>query len=230
MIPRKHLGFLIFAALAVLAAAFVWFGLPHDRQVKSLWIFLVKLLPFVLATEAISRLDVEWARRLKLHVLAIPAAFLVYFLYFVPKIFFFGSEVAGTREAYYDLYYHVLTLTPLIIVSLALAFRLGGGAAGTVRRLGYGMLLLMLSGLEDLAFLTVNNHVDPAYSTIPEVWEWATHMSVFIGHAPTKYEAYAFIAVHVVLALVIFLSPQRWWESLGRRLTPKALQTRTESA
>src|ERR1044072_6551321 len=145
MIPRKHLGFLIFAALAVLAAAFVWFGLPHDPQVKSLWIFLVKLLPFVLATEAISRLDAEWAKRLKLHVLAIPAAFMVYFLYFVPKIFFFGSEVAGTREAYYDLYYHVLTLTPLIIVSLAMAFRLGGGSAGAGRRLGSGMLLVMLS-------------------------------------------------------------------------------------
>ncbi|TMR93584.1 hypothetical protein [Nonomuraea basaltis] len=222
MIPRRHLGFLIFAALATGTAALIWFGLPHDRQVKSLWIFLVKLLPFIFATEAIARLDVVWAKRIRLPVVVMPAAFLLFFLYFVPKIFFFGAEVSGTKEAYYNLYYHILTLTPLIIVSLAMAYRLGGGSGATVRRLGYGMLLLMLSGLEDLAFLTVNDHVDPAYATIPEVWDWASHMTVFLGHPPTKYEAYAFIIVHVLLALGVFASPQRWWDALGRKVRPKA--------
>ncbi|WP_248962649.1 hypothetical protein [Sphaerisporangium perillae] len=220
MTLRRHLGFLVFVALAVAAAAFVWFGLPHDREVKSLWIFLVKLLPFVFATEAVARLDVDLARRLRLPLLLVPAAFLVYFLYFVPKIFFYGAVESGTRDAYYNLYYNVLTLTPLIILSLVLAYRLGRGDAATVRRLAYGMLLLMLSGLEDLAFLTVNHHTDPAYSTIPAVWEWASHMTVFIGHPPTKYEAYAFITVHVLLALAVFLSPQRWWDALARKVVP----------
>jgi hypothetical protein len=217
MLPRKPLGFLIFAALAVAAAAFVWFGLPHDREVKSLGLFLVKLLPFVFAAEAVARLDVDWAKRLRLPLLLVPPAFLVFFLYFVPKIFFFGGVEAGTRESFYALYYHVLTLTPLIILSLVLAYRLGGGTAATVRRLAYGMLLLMLSGMEDFAFLTVNNHTDPAYATIPEVWDWASHITVFIGHPPTKYEAYAFIIVHVLLALAVFFSPQRWWDSLAGR-------------
>ncbi|MGN9838477.1 hypothetical protein ACTMTI_10200 [Nonomuraea sp. H19] len=224
MTPRKPLGFVIFAALAVAAAAFVWFGLPHDREVKSLGIFLVKLLPFVFATEAIARLDVEWAKRIRLVLFLVPPAFLLYFLYFVPKIFFFGGVEAGTREAYYGLYYHVLTVTPFLILSMVLAFRLGGGTAALVRRLAFGMLLLMLSGLEDLAFLTVNDHTDPAYATIPEVWDWASHMTVFLGHPPTKYEAYAFIVVHVVLALAVFFSPQRWWDALKVRFV------RTESA
>ncbi|MEQ4722907.1 hypothetical protein [Nonomuraea sp. B19D2] len=224
MIPRKPLGFLIFAALAVASAAFVWFGLPHDREVKSLGIFLVKLLPFVFATEAVARMDVEWARRIRLVLWSVPVAFLVYFLYFVPKIFFYGGVAAGSREAFYGLYYHVLTVTPFLIMAMVLAFRLGGGSAGPVRRLSYGMLLLMLSGLEDLAFLTVNDHTDPAWATIPEVWDWASHMTVFLGHPPTKYEAYTFIAVHVVLALAVFFSPQRWWDSLKLRFV------RTESA
>jgi hypothetical protein len=218
MIPRKQQGFVIFVALAVVSAAFVWFGLPHDREVKSLWIFLTKLLPFVFAAEAVARLDVEWAKRTRLPLLLIPPAFLVYFVYFVPKIFFYGAEVDGTKEAYFSLYYNVLTLTPLIILSLVLAYRLGGGAAATVRRLAYAMLLLMLSGLEDLAFLTVNHHTDPAYAHIPAVWSWASHMTVFIGHAPTKHEAYAFITVHVLLAVTVLFSPQRWWDSLGGRL------------
>ncbi|WP_433430361.1 hypothetical protein [Nonomuraea sp. CA-141351] len=224
MIPRKPLGFLIFTALAVLAAAFVWFGLPHDREVKSLGIFLVKLLPFIFAAEAVARLDVEWAKRIRLALWTVPPAFLVYFLYFVPKIFFFGGVEVGSREAFYGLYYHVLTVTPLIIMAMVLAFRLGGGSAALVRRLAYGMLLLMLSGLEDFAFLTVNDHTDPAYATIPDVWDWASHMTVFLGHPPTKYEAYTFILVHVVLALAVFFSPQRWWDSLKLRFV------RTESA
>lgn len=225
MIPRRQQGFAIFVTLALTSAAFVWFGLPHDREVKSLWIFLVKLLPFVFAAEAVARLDVDWARRIRLPLLLIPPAFLLYFLYFVPKIFFYGAEVDGTKDAYYNLYYTVLTLTPLVILSLVLAYRLGGGAAAMVRRLSYGMLLLMLSGLEDLAFLTVNHHTDPAYKHIPEVWKWASHMTVFLGHAPTKYQAYAFITVHVALALAVFLSPQRWWDSLSRRLRPASRST-----
>ncbi|GAA3080153.1 hypothetical protein [Streptosporangium carneum] len=225
MLPRKPLGFLIFAGLAVAAAAFVWFGLPHDREVKSLWLFLVKLLPFVFATEAVARLDVEWAKRIRLVLWTVPVAFLVYFLYFVPKIFFFGGVETGTRESFYALYYHVLTLTPLIILSLTLANRLGGGTAATTRRLAYGMLLLMLSGLEDFAFLTVNDHTDPAYATIPDVWDWASHMTVFLGHPPTRNEAYAFIIVHVLLALGVFFSPQRWWDSLAARTTrPRSAQ------
>lgn len=226
MIPPKPLGFLMFAGLAVASAAFVWFGLPHDREVESLGIFLVKLLPFVFATEAVARLDVEWAKRLRFVLLLVPFAFLVYFLYFVPKIFFFGGVASGTREAFYGLYYHVLTVTPFLILAMVLAFRLGGGTAALVRRLAYGMLLLMLSGLEDLAFLTVNDHTDPAYATIPEVWDWASHITVFIGHPPTKYEAYAFIAVHVVLALLVFFSPQRWWDSIK----PRRSAVRSESA
>ncbi|MCW2875916.1 MAG: hypothetical protein JWQ95_16 [Sphaerisporangium sp.] len=226
MIPPKPLGFLIFAALAAASAAFVWFGLPHDREVESLGIFLVKLLPFVFATEAVARLDVEWAKRLRLVLVLVPAAFLLYFLYFVPKIFFFGGVESGTAKAFYGLYYHVLTVTPFLIMAMVLAFRVGGGSASVVRRLSYGMLLLMLSGLEDLAFLTVNDHTDPAYATIPEVWDWASHMTVFLGHPPTRTEAYLFILVHVVLALAVFFSPQRWWDALKVRF----VRTRTESA
>ena len=96
-----------------------------------------------------------------------------------------------------------------MILSLALAYRLGGGEGSGVRRLAYAMLLLMLSGLEDLAFLTVNPHTDPRWTPIPEVWSWASHMTVFLGHPPTKYEAYGFIAAHVALAALVLFLPGR---------------------
>jgi hypothetical protein len=67
----------------------------------------------------------------------------------------------------------------------------------------------MLSGLEDLAFLTINPHTDPHFMSIPDQWTWASHINVFFGRPVTQYEAYGFIAVHVVLALVVLLLPAR---------------------
>jgi hypothetical protein len=205
---RHNVTFGVLAVLAAVAAAVVWFFLPHDRDVKSLGIFLFKLVPFIFATEAVAQLDLALVRRWRLVRVVVPLSFAVFFLYFVPKIFFY-------KDDFPNLYYHVLVLTPVVIVSLATAYRLGGGSSGEVRRIAYAMLLIMLSGLEDLAFLTVNDHTDPPWNHIPAVWDWASHMTVFLGHPPTRNEAYAFIAVHVALAAFVLVVPTRWVERLN---------------
>ncbi|KUL34517.1 hypothetical protein [Actinoplanes awajinensis] len=205
---RRNAAVLVLAALAAGCAAIIWFVMPHDREVKSLGIFLFKLLPFVFATEALARLDVAFFRKYQLVRVLVPASFVVFFLYFVPKIFFYAED-------HPTLYYHVLVLTPLIILSLTMAYRLGGGTPGNTRRIAAAMLLIMVSGAEDLAYLTVNNHTDPEWATIPETWTWASHIKVFLGHYPSKMEAYVFIAVHVVLALFVLAAPTRWFERLN---------------
>jgi hypothetical protein len=173
----------------------------------------------VLAAEAIALLELsERARRL-LGALLIPASFLVFFAYFVPKIFFVAAQGQS-------IYYYVLTLTPFVILALVFAYRLGGGTPAMVRRLSYGMLLLMLSGIEDLAFLTVNHHTDPQWTPIPERWTWSSHMIVVLGgHVPTKYQAFAFIAVHLVLAALVLLLPGRIARSLLARVRPRSSRT-----
>jgi hypothetical protein len=200
----RRLAFWTLTLLAAGSAAVIWVTMPHGREIGSVWVLLVKLLPFVLATEAVALLDVAWARRLGLVRVALPAVFLGYFCFFVPKIFF------NSGDATFDqLYYLVLTLTPFLILGLVLAYRLGGGTAATVRRLSYAMLLLMLSGLEDLAYILVNPHTDPRWQHIPEVWTWAHHMTVFVGHPLTKVQAFVFIGIHVALALLVLLLPAR---------------------
>jgi hypothetical protein len=175
---------------------------PPQREVTSLWAFLIKLVPFVLAAEGIARLDLDARWRSIVARIAVPASFVVFFCYFIPKIFFYLDDFP-------EVYVRVLALTPFVILSLVMAFRLGGGSAELVRRLAYSLLLLMVSGLEDLAFLTVNNHTDPEWSSIPDRWTWASHMKVRLGHYPTKYEAFAFIALHVVAAAVVLFWPAR---------------------
>lgn len=197
---------LLCLAAAVVLAAVIWLALPHEQDTPNAAILLFKLTPFAFAVAGIALADDVVLRRFRLDLIAIPGAFLLFFLYFVPRIFFYS----GSDGDFEELYYHMLTAVPLIILSLLLSYRIGGGKPSTTARLGFAMLLLMLSGLEDLAFLLVNPHTDPQWTPIPEVWTWPSHMIVFIGHAPTKYEAFAFIAIHVLLAAAVLFVPGRW--------------------
>jgi hypothetical protein len=211
---RRSLASLVWAAVAVLLAAVVWFALPHDREVTNAGLLLFKLTPFLAATAAIATADVDLLRRWRVQLVAIPLAFLVFFCWFVPHLFFWS----GSDGDFDKLYYTMLTAVPYVILTLVLAYRLGGGPGTTSARLAVAMLLLMLSGLEDLGYLVLTPRTGP----IPPVWDWASHMKVFLGHYPTSAEAYAFIAVHVVLALLVLFLPGRFVTGPVRRLGRRA--------
>lgn len=216
----------IFAAFALVLGLYALLALPAEREVRNLGIFLFKLTPFVCATLAIALFPIEVFTRWKLTVPLTYLCFGVFFFVYVPKMFF---DVAFNEAG--KLYYMTLVFSPFLILAFAAVFRLGGGSSQTTLRIAFGMLCLMLSGLEDLAFLTLNPH-EPgsAYAPIPEVWSWASHMKVRLGHYPSKYEAYAFIAVHVALAFVIALHSFHWLRPVGRVLglepSPPSSQTR----
>jgi hypothetical protein len=205
------------AGAAVALTVVIWFVLPHDREVSNAGLLLFKLAPFACAAAAIACADDASLRRWRLHLVLIPGSFLVFFCFFVPRVFFYS----GTDGDFPRLYYHMLTAVPFIILALTLAFRLGGGPPAATARLALAMLLLMLSGLEDLAFLLVNPHTDPRWTPIPAVWTWASHIEVFIGHPPSRYEAYAFITAHVLLAIAVLVVPGRFVTGPARRLAAR---------
>jgi hypothetical protein len=186
--------------LAIALAGFVWFQMPHEREISSLWVFLFKLTPFVAAGIAIAWLDLGWAHRLRLHLVLIPACFLTFFCFFVPRIFYYRS-ITGPEH-----YYTILTLVPFMILAFVLAYRLGGGPRSMALRLCFALIILQLSGLEDLAFFVTNPHPG-GWASIPQVWDWANHIRVRLGHYPTRNEAFAFIGVHVALALITLTLP-----------------------
>ncbi|WP_085909090.1 hypothetical protein [Kiloniella majae] len=205
---------ILFGIFAVLLGGYAILFLPSDREVKSLGIFVFKLTPFFLAALAISLFDPDLFKRLRVTVPIAYFCFAVFFFFYVPKMFF---DIAF-RDAG-NVYYMTLLMVPFLILSFALMFRMGGGSTGTVLRITIGLLILMLSGIEDLAFLTLNPHeIGSKYNPIPEVWSWASHMKVRIGHYPTKNEAFVFIGVHVVLATIIAFYHFRWLQPIGRYL------------
>ena len=212
------------AALAITVAITI---LSPPRKVESLSEFLLKLVPFFLATEAIARLDLDERLRSIVARIGLVVTFLGFWAWFVPKIFFY----AGVGDDFDQLYVTIFVLTPYVILALAAASRLGGAPGQQVRRLAWAMLLLMVSGIEDLAFLKVNRHTDSRFTSVPDRWTWATHMRVRLGHYPTKYEAYAFITVHVVAALVVLFAPiPKRWSGRGSRQEPPSANHEAEAA
>jgi hypothetical protein len=217
---------LSFTALTVLLTVAVLAGLPPQRELTSLWTMLAMLAPFVAATVAIGWIDLDWAQRLRLHLILPPACFLAFFCYFVPKIFYY----AGVAEDFDGLYVTVLLLVPFVILTLALTLRLGGARTATVVKLAVALLLLQLSGIEDLAFLTVNDLSGTEFSPIPEVWTWADHMAVRLGHPPTRTEAYVFIAVHLTVAVAVLATPDRVYRAAGRAISRATSQATSRAA
>lgn len=191
----------IFALITVILTAVIYFAFSHSREIENLWVFLFKLTPYFTALTAIAYLPNEWGSNKILARLFIPGVFLIVFCFFVPKIFF-------SADNFPDMYFYMLVMTPFVMLSFMLSYRLGGGDREMVFRIGIAMLLLMLSGLEDLAFVTLNDHTDPRWNPIPEVWD-TPHIEVFFGRPPTKYEVYAFIFVHVTLAAMVLFFPFR---------------------
>lgn len=202
--------------LAVALAALVRFVIPYEQEITSLWILLVKLTPQLAALACVAWLDVAWARRLRLHLVALPAIFLGFLCYFVPATFMTALDMVDGTAEFEDLYLHVVVFVPFIMIGLALAYRVGGGSREGVLRVGAAMTILQMSGLEDLVAVLLNSRLDG----IPEVWDWAHHITVRLGHVATRNEAYAFIAVHVVLAVLVLAVPRRLFAALGRRLRP----------
>ncbi|TDE49036.1 hypothetical protein E1295_20675 [Nonomuraea mesophila] len=206
---------LLAGALAVALAGAVRFLIPYEREITSLWMFLVKLTPQIAAVVAVAWLDVEWARRLRLHLVALPAIFLAFLCYFVPATFMTAMDMQDGTAAFEDLYLHVIVFVPFLLIALLLAYRLGGGSREGVLRTGTALTILHVSGLEDLMAVLMNSRLDG----IPELWDWAHHMTVRLGHPATRNEAYAFIVVHVVLAVLALTLPRRAFTRLrpGRR-------------
>ncbi len=207
---RKNLVSAGFLLITLLLTLFILTQVSMEKEIPSLGVFLFKLLPFVFATLSIAYLDLEDSLRRGLSAVTIPGVFLGFFCYFVPKLFFFSNE-------FEVMYQTMLLAVPYIILALALSYRLGGGSTGATMRLSFGMLLLMISGIEDLAFLLISMRYDPNWAGIPAIWDWASHMTVRVGRPLTQYEAYVFIAVHVMASIIVMFYP--FWQALsGRRL------------
>ncbi|OPX42960.1 hypothetical protein CLHUN_31040 [Ruminiclostridium hungatei] len=187
--------------IAGAAALFILSWDEHALKIANLGVFFFKLVPFVFAIMAICFFPFEKIST-PVKLLFCVSAFGVFFCYGVAKLIYYFIE----QVTYEEFYLLLQLLTPFIILALAFALRCGGMKSKDVGIFGAISIIFMISGIEDLTSQYVRIAIVPGYQ-IPENWDWANHMTVFLGRVLTKNEAYIFIAVHfVIIALILYLA------------------------
>jgi hypothetical protein len=201
----------IFLLLAMACTAVVLLWVNDKATVESIWEIVIKLVTFALALLAIANIPAHQFKA-PWSMLLVFLNFMAIFCFFIPRLFFYYWE-----QNWDGYYLTSQALVPFIILSLGFAFRIGGARVKDVLVFGAVAIVVMLSGIEDLMYVLINPHTDPRFTTIPDEFWWAAHMTVRAGKVLSKYEAFAFIAVHwVVAGLILYFSYFRKQKPAGK--------------
>lgn len=197
---------LIPAAGGAIITALTLFVLPPDRTLHGLVDFAFKVSPLLLAVLAIALFPQHspWLRWLML-------LGFVFYMGYVDSAFILqvdklaAAAVAGEVQKQFPTFYTFnLFVNSFTLLFALLAYRLGGGSATNVIKLGCAAILVTISGLNDLTMWAM--YPWPAGER-PFVFDWASHVAIFIGRDPNLYHMIGFLAVHLALAVTIVLLP-----------------------
>lgn len=215
--PRfVHWLWLIPALLGGLITVLIMLVLPPDRTLNNLGEFLFKISPLVLAVLTIAL----FPRRNTLTLWLLLFGIIFYMgvidsTYILRTVNWIDASVAGNGANQFPAFYQFTLFVNAFTILFALfAYRAGGASTARVLKLGLAGILVIVSGLNDLTFWAINTWPDGR----PMVFEWASHVAIFIGRAPSLYDMLGFLAVHLLLAIVIMCLPiQRWLDRLAAR-------------
>ena len=197
------------AALGLAITLLIMIVLPPDRTLHGVGDFALKTSPLLLAVVTIALFPREGGRSFWL----LPLGFVFYLGYvdsasFVHVSALIDAAVAQQGGNQFPSYYRwAIFVNAFTVLFPLLAFRLGGASTAGTLKLGGAGVLLLLSGLNDLTMWAMY----PWPEGRPDVFDWASHVSIFIGHAPRLPEMVAFLAVHLGLAGLILAAPLERW-------------------
>jgi hypothetical protein len=206
-------------------ATLIVFVLPPQRVMNNLLDFLVKIAPLLTAVLAISL----FPRRPAWIAWLLPLGFVFYMGYidsanFIQVDHLLDAAIADTLKEQFPAYYTFNLLVNSFTVLFALfAYRLGGAPTSKVLKAGLAGILIIISGLNDLTMWVM--YPWPGGER-PFVFNWASHVAVFIGQAPNLYHMLAFLGVHLVLVIVILSLPLEKW--LGEQAAVPAAAAHAE--
>lgn len=207
---------LIPAALGALITIWIMVLLPPDRTLDGLGEFFFKTSPLILAVLTVALFPRHNGLTLWLLLLGI----IVYMgfidsTYILRTVNWIDAAVAGNgRDQFPAFYQFTLFVNAFTVLFALFAYRAGGATTARVLKLGLAGILVIVSGLNDLTFWAINTWPEGR----PMVFDWASHVTIFIGRAPTLYDMLGFLAVHLILAVVILCLPiQRWIDGLAAR-------------
>ncbi|GAA2278447.1 hypothetical protein GCM10010149_22450 [Nonomuraea roseoviolacea subsp. roseoviolacea] len=192
-------------ALGLAGAVFVWLGTDHSRAIGAAWQLVAKLVVFACLCCAIAFFPSS-SRRL-------------HWLLYVPFVFFTGYVIPRISWFYYgdtgrawpdDFYTHVyLLLYPGIVLTVAAAYRLGGGSPGRCLKVMATGVLIVFSGWLDIMWYTINPVPRPETMDAP-------HISLITGGPISFGATILFALAHLPIIVGVNLLPLDRW--IGRLL------------
>lgn len=198
-------------AAGIAVAGLLMLALPPDRDIHDLGDFALKVSPLLLAVAAIALFPRDDRRAPWLLLLG-----LVFYMGYVDSASFVhvsalvDAAVDQRAAAQFPSYYRWSIFVNAFTVLLAvLAFRLGGASTARTLKLGGAGVLLLVSGLNDLTMWAMSDWPNGR----PETFAWASHVAVFVGHAPRLSDMLLFVAVHLGLAGLLLTAPLERWLS-----------------
>ena len=198
-------GRLWWMALTVGAAGFAvaWLATPHGRDIQAAWQLALKLVAFLCLAVAIAFFPAA-GRRWTHVLLAVP--FVFFTAYLLPRIswFYYGDVDRAHDGSFYTHMY--LLLYPGIVLTVAAAYRLGGGSPGRCLKVLLTGMIIIFSGLLDLMWF-VANPVD-----LPDVID-APHINLITGGPISFGATILFTAAHLPIVIGLNLLPlDRWFD------------------
>ena len=199
---KKYL-WLIMMGIGFLGFLFVWFCMPHNSDINHIGEMMLKLIIFGFIVLGMS----FFPNTHKYKYILLFGPILVFLCYIIPRMSYFSlvvtekdAEIIG--EAYTILY---LICYPMVVLSMAFAYRLGGGSPGKTAKFSFGSATLLFSGLLDAVWNFPNR------LPIPETLPYAKHIIIFFGRAPRWIEVVIFAICHIPLFIFILWLPLDKW-------------------
>lgn len=188
--------------VGVAGSGLIWLVTPHGREIGAAWELGVKLLAFAFLCCAIAFFP--WVSPRLYWLLYVP--FIFFTGYVIPRIsyFYFGDVERAQGDAFYTHLY--LLLYPGIVLTVAAAYRIGGGSPGRCLKIAISGIVIVFSGFLDIMWQLVNP-VD-----IPDVID-APHINVLTGGPISFGAAVLFTLAHAPIVVGITLLPLDRWIS-----------------
>ena len=184
--------------------------LPADRTLHGFGDFALKISPLIFAVATIALFPRRPAWTVYLPLLSVVA-----YLGYIDSAFFIQVDRLAqaaqmhAEQAQFSAYYRFsIFANAFVVLSGVFAFRMGGATSAQVLKLGCSGILVLVSGLNDLTMWAMYDWPD---GVRPETFEWASHVSIFLGRDPHVLDMLAFASVHLLLIVGILRLPLERW-------------------
>ncbi len=188
--------------LGLLGFFAIWFFIPRNQYISTIWDLVFKFLIFAFIIVGIA----TFPNKLKNGYILTILPFIVFLGYIIPRISYYGYFGAEIDKVAFGEFYTALYLLnyPMITFATSFAYRMGGGTPGNTIKIPVCGMLLIFSGFLDIMWHLINPVALPEHI-------YGSHLVILFRRPPLFSEVIIFALCHILLIIGILLLPLDKW-------------------